>query len=169
MNRYSLCVPGGRPDPESRDFVRALQVGFCCNFAMKFARLSGAKLGDLIRLIEGAAQSEQLKIYFNGYGDCVGYVIWAFLSPPVEAEYLAGNLRPLELWEYSEGVNAWVLDMAVRPGSLRHVLEDLRDVVFRDRESLTYARTKSGRPVFKRIHREDCSTFLSERTREATP
>jgi hypothetical protein len=49
----------------------------------------------------------------------------------------------------------------VEQGSLPYVLEDLRDVVFRDHEQLSYFRVKGGRRMCKRVSRLDRTTFMA--------
>ena len=91
----------------------------------------------------------------------MGYVIWALLTPDVEREFIAGKPRPLADWEYSDGTNAWVLDMAVAPGSLRYVLEDLRDVVFEGRATDLLPYQGRAPPVQARVSRQDGSSFIA--------
>lgn len=55
----------------------------------------------------------------------------------------------------------WILDLAVAPGSLPYVLQDLRDEVFREQEHLTYYRVKNERRVCKRVSRDDRTSFMA--------
>ncbi|MFO1227020.1 toxin-activating lysine-acyltransferase [Roseateles sp.] len=164
---YSASAIGGEIKPDSAIIPKALNLGLLCQFAARFPSQMQTPLPSFVQLAMSAQQLGQLKLYFNGYDECVGYVIWALLTPDVEREFIAGKPRPLAEWEYSDGTNAWVLDMAVAPGSLRYVLEDLRDVVFEGHEQLTYFRTKAGRRLCKRVSRQDGSSFIAAGRRRA--
>ena len=112
-------------------------------------------------MVQNAIRFGQLKIYFNAYQECVGYVVWAYLTPDVEKQFIAGKIRALDDWEFNDGTSAWILDMAVAPGSLPYVLEDLRDAVFLNHAHVTYFRARRGRQVCKRVSRSSVSYFLS--------
>lgn len=102
-----------------------------------------------------------MRVYVNTANECVGYVIWATLTPDVERRYIGGQPRALADWEFSDGTSAWVLDFAVMPGLLRPVMEDLRDVVFKEHDQLTYYRQKGKRRLCKRISRSDRTSFMA--------
>jgi hemolysin-activating ACP:hemolysin acyltransferase len=159
---HSICAIGGHLDTTSAAARDAQQLGLICRFACGFPSARVA-LGAFVKHASDAQQVGQLKVYLNGYGDCVGYAIWAFLSPEVEQEFLSGQVRPLAAWEYNEGTRPWILDLFVAPGSLRHVLEDLRDVVFRDHQQVTYRRSKGGWLLCRQVSRSDRTTFMSGR------
>ena len=118
-------------------------------------------LAGFAGLARGATQVGQLRVYVNKTHECVGYVIWATLTPDVERRFIGGKPRPLADWEFSDGTSAWILDFAVAPGMLQKVLADLRDVVFKDHDQLTYYRLKGQRRLCKRVSRGDHSSFMA--------
>ncbi len=107
-----------------------------------------------------------MRVYVNAAYACVGYVIWAALTPDVERLYISGRPRPLADWEFSDGTSPWVLDFAVAPGLVRPVMEDLRDLVFQDYNQLTYFRQKGSRLTCKRLTRDDRTSFMTAGRRE---
>lgn len=158
---HSLCALGGAVTPGSPAMARSLDLGLLCQFAARLPAHAQMPLGRFVQLASAARQVGQLKLYVNGHDECVGYVIWALLRPDVERAFIAGKPRVLADWEYSDGSSAWILDMAVAPGSLPYVLEDLRDVVFKGHEQVTYFRTKGARRLCKRVSRHDRSSFIA--------
>jgi hemolysin-activating ACP:hemolysin acyltransferase len=100
-------------------------------------------------------------VYVNSKHECIGYVIWATLTPDVERRFVNGRARELADWEFSDGTSAWVLDFAVAPGALRPVMEDLRDVIFKEHERLTYYRQKGQRRLCKQVSRSNRTSFMA--------
>jgi hemolysin-activating ACP:hemolysin acyltransferase len=164
---HSTAAIGGRLGPDSAAAGQCLDLGLVCQFAARLPGHAQTPLSGMTALLLNARRVDQLKVYLNGFGECVGYVVWAFLTPEVEDEFIAVKPRPLAEWEFNDGTSPWILDMAVAPGSLPYVLEDLRDVVFRDHEQLTYFRIKGERTVCKRVTRLDHSTFMATGRRSA--
>jgi hemolysin-activating ACP:hemolysin acyltransferase len=163
---HSMSAICGALTPDSAAMRRALELGLVCQFAARLPSHARMPLGSFIALALAAQQVGQLKIYLNGYEECVGYAIWALLTPEVEREFIAGKPRALAEWEYGDGTSPWVLDMAVAPGSLTYVMEDLRDSVFKDHEQLTYFRVKGGRRMCKRISRQSRTSFIAASRRQ---
>jgi hemolysin-activating ACP:hemolysin acyltransferase len=164
---HSTAAIGGRLKPDSVAASQCLDLGLVCQFAPRLPGHAQTPLGGMMSLLLNARQVGQLKVYLNGYDECVGYVVWAFLTPEVEGEFISGQPRPLAGWEFNDGTSPWILDMAVAQGSLPYVLEDLRDVVFGDREHLSYFRVRGGRTVCKRVSRLDRTTFMAAGRQEA--
>jgi hemolysin-activating ACP:hemolysin acyltransferase len=158
---HSTAAIGGKPKPNSDAARQSLDLGTVCEFAVRVRDHAQTPLGGMVSMLLNARRLGQLKVYMNGYGECVGYVVWALLTPEVEDEFLSGEPRPLAEWEFNDGTSPWILDMVVAPGSLQYVLEDLRDVVFREYPHLTYFRVKRERRLFKRVSRLDRTTFMS--------
>ncbi len=158
---HSTAAIGGRLVLESEAAKQSQDLGLVCQFVARMVDRAHTPLGDLMSLLLNARRLGQLKVYLNGYGECVGYVVWALLTPDVEDEYIACAPRPLHDWEFNDGTSPWIIDMLVAQGSLPYVLEDLRDVVFNEHEQLTYFRSKGGRTMCKRVSRMDHTTFMS--------
>lgn len=154
--------------PNSPAALRALELGVLCQFAVRFNAYRQTTLSDFMRLASATQQVGQLKLYFNAYNECVGYVMWALLTPDVEQKFIADKRHSLAEWEYSDGTSAWILDMAVAGNSLIYVMEDLRDVVFENHEHITYIRRKGARSICKRVSRQDRSRFIREGRRVRT-
>ena len=155
-----------KPSTPARD--RALAVGLAFQFAATSPHHLSQSLAGFAELARSALQVGQMRVYVNTEHECVGYVIWATLTPEVERRYIGGKPRPLADWEFSDGTSAWVLDFAVAPGLLRKVMADLRDEVFKDHDLLTYYRLKGQRRLCKRISRIDRTSFMAagRRTQE---
>lgn len=158
---HSTAAIGGQLKPDSVAARQSLDLGLVCQFAARLPGHAQTPLSGMVPLLLNARKVGQLKVYLNGYDECVGYVVWALLAPEVEQEFISAQPRPLADWEFNDGTSPWILDMAVAPGSLPYVLEDLRDVVFREHEQLTYFRVKGGHTVCKQVSRLDRTTFMS--------
>jgi len=163
---HSIAAVGGQLEAGSALAQRARDLGLACQFASRLPGHAQMALGSFVPMLISAQQVGQLKVYMNGYGECMGYVAWALLTPDVEREFIAGKPRALAEWEFSDGTSAWILDLAVAQGSLPYVLEDLRDVVFREYQQLTYFRVKGGRRMCKRISRDDRTSFMAAGRRQ---
>jgi hemolysin-activating ACP:hemolysin acyltransferase len=164
---HSTAAIGGQLKPDSAAAGQSMDLGLVCQFAGHLPSHTQTSLGGMMALLQNARKVGQLKVYVNGYGECVGYVVWAFLTPDVEDEFISDKPRPLADWEFNDGTSPWILDMAVAPGSLPYVLEDLRDVVFHEHEQLTYFRVKNGHMVCRRVSRLDRTTFMTAGRRGA--
>lgn len=140
---------------------RALAMGLALQFAAASPSHQGMPLNVFAELAYLALQVGQMRVYVNTRYECVGYVIWVTLTPDVEDEYIADTPRRLASWELSDGTSAWVMDFAVAPGMLPKILADLRDVVFKDHEQLTYCRVKGQHPLCKRVSRSDHTSFMA--------
>jgi len=160
----------GTPPADAPARERALAIGLALQLAASLPSHRGMALAGFAGLARGATQVGQLRVYVNAKHDCLGYVLWATVTPDVEREFIAGKPRPLADWEFSDGTCAWVMDFAVAPGMLKKVLADLRDVVFKDHEQLTYFRMKGQRRLCKRVSRSDHTSFMAagRRTQEVS-
>ncbi|HWW70113.1 MAG TPA: toxin-activating lysine-acyltransferase [Duganella sp.] len=157
---HSTAAIGGQFKPNSSIARQSQDLGLVCQFAARVSGHAPKPLGEMLSLLLNTHRLGQLKVYLNGYEECVGYVAWAFLTPDVEEEFISGNPRALQEWEFNDGLSPWILDMGVKHGSLSYILEDLRDEVFRDYEQLTYFRIKDGHMVCKRVSRLDHNSFM---------
>ncbi len=158
---HSTAAIGGQLKTNSAAGRQSADLGLVCQFAARVPTHAQTPVSGMVSMLLNARRVDQLKVYLNGYDECVGYVVWAFLTPEVEDEFISGTPRPLVEWEFNDGTSPWILDMAVAKGSLPYVLEDLRDVVFSEHQQLTYFRAKGGRTVCKRVSRDDRTTFMS--------
>ncbi|MEQ1515547.1 MAG: toxin-activating lysine-acyltransferase [Usitatibacteraceae bacterium] len=156
--RYSLSASGGKPSAIARS--RAETIGFVCDLARGSPLHAQMNLRQLMGMLDTALSLEQVKVYFNDYGECMGYVVWALLAPDVAQRFLRGNDLSLHLTEWNEGTNAWIIDFLVPLGSLDYVLADLRDSVFKDFDYLTYIRVKKGRRIFRCASRAQGGYFF---------
>jgi hemolysin-activating ACP:hemolysin acyltransferase len=148
--------PSGNTERE-----HALALGLAVQYAASSRAHEGLPLSGFAALARSALQVGQMRVYVNAGHECVGYVIWATLTPDVEDDFIDDRPRALAGWEFSDGTSAWVLDFAVMPGLLRQVMTDLRDVVFKDHEQLTYYRHKGPGRLCKRVSRSDGSSFIA--------
>jgi len=158
----AVCPLFGELRPSSApELHRAQALGLALQLAATSPAHRGLPLAEFTALARSAWQVGQFKTYVNPSGECLGYVVWAMLTPDVEGEYIAGAPRPLADWEFNDGTSAFVLDFAVAPGLLRRVMQELRDVVFKEHEHVTYYRTKGVQRLCKRISRTDRTTFMA--------
>jgi hemolysin-activating ACP:hemolysin acyltransferase len=161
MNTAIYSLLGELKPSSTAERDHALAMGLALQFAAASPGHKGLPLTGFAALTQRALQLGQMRVYVNTSHECVGFVIWAMLTPDVESEYIADTPRPLAAWEFSDGTSAWVLDFAVAPGLLRRVMEDLRDDVFKEHEQLTYYRIKGEQRVCKRIRRDDRTSFMT--------
>ena len=150
---------GSKVDMAERD--RALATGLVMRFAVNHLSNRGPALGGLAVLIQRAIEVGQIVVFVNSAHECVGFAIWATLTPEVERRFIGGKPRQLAPWEFNDGASTWVLDFAAAPGQLRPILENLRDVVFKDREYVTYHRVKAQGRLCKRLSRADRTSFMA--------
>jgi hemolysin-activating ACP:hemolysin acyltransferase len=144
MDRFTLCGIGGRVRTSTPEFARAALIGLVLQFASQSPYHRNRTLPDIVATLLMAYRLGQLKVYFNDYGECVGYVAWALLSPQVASEFRQTGTRRLESIEWNEGFEPWIVDFLIRPGSLHYVVRDLRHLVFADYASLSYVRARKG-------------------------
>jgi cytolysin-activating lysine-acyltransferase len=111
-------------------------------------------------LIGPALRQRRIKIYFNDDGDVVGFVIWAFFAPDSEERYMQSGPTAIHVSEWNEGEALWIIDFLVPLGHVRHVLRDLRDVVFKEHSRISWFRVKQGRALLRRLSRGTGSSFL---------
>lgn len=149
MQTYSICTIDGNIDPGSGADAYARLFGHIAKFVGRVRRHQGVDLLDFLDLVTLAISLNQVRVFFNEYGHCVGYVIWAFPSPKVEQQLIASGLRQLAIWEWVEGIHPWILDFQVAPGSLPYVIDELHNVIFKDYDRATYFRKIKGRLVCK--------------------
>jgi len=164
-NYYSMCAIGGTAEESRR--IRAETIGFVCAMARSAGNNRKRRLDDFLKTIDAAIDLNQIKLYFNNHGQCMGYVTWAYLSPAVEQRLVRVRNLSVSISERVEGTSLWILDFVVPRGALQYVLADLRDVVFADEAAVTYARIKSGRFIPKRLSRDDGGSFFSRTCRNS--
>jgi len=158
--QYSISAIGGKPAPGEGPERRATTVGFVCGLARSSLLHAQMSSGALIDMLYPAMHLGQVKIYFNNYGECMGYVVWATLAPDVERRFIRDKNINLHPTEWNEGISLWIIDFLVLRGSLQYVLADLRDRQFAAYETLTYFRIKNGKRIFKRVGRTDGGRFF---------
>src|SRR4051812_23054467 len=164
----TICAIETAPSDGAPARERALALGLALQLASMLPSHQDMTSTSFAELARRAMQVGQLRVYVNSDHECVGYVIWATLTPDVERRFVRGKPRELAEWEFSDGTSAWVLDFAVAPGMLRRVMEDLRDVVFKDHDHLTYYRQKGRRRLCKQVSRSNRTSFMAagRRTQE---
>lgn len=157
--QHSLVNLEGKPS--DLKIERARTLGFICGLARNSHRHAQMPLGSLLGMLDSAILVGQFKLYFNHYGECMGYVVWAFLAPDVENRMLKGKGTTLNLEEWNQGASLWVIDFLVPHGSLPYVLRDMRDNLFKDHDTVTYFRFKNGRRIAKQISRSAGGSFFA--------
>lgn len=158
--QYSLTAIGG--SPKQRDCSLAQTVGFIYDIAWMSPLHAPMTLGAWMGMVNSAATFNQIKLYFGVGGECVGYVVWAYLTPDVERRFLLGKDLSLHFTEWNEGTSLWVIDFLVPRRSLPYVLCDMRDKLFKGNDSITYFRRKNGLYTVKRLSRNADSNVLTK-------
>lgn len=156
--RYSVSTITG--EPSALELQSASLVGFVCQTCVISPVHAVLPIKRILDQIMAPVAVQQYKVYFNDFGQCAGYLTWALLAPSVEKRLLRGESYYPQTSEWNEGGSLWIMDMAFPHGSIRHVLKDLRDNLFRDHETLTYFRIKNGKRIFKRVSRADGGHFF---------
>ncbi len=163
--RYSVNTITGVPG--DTDSQRATEIGFICQLCTVSSVHANLPLQRIVGRLNSPMTVGQYKIYFNDFFQCVGYLTWATLAPDVEKRLLSGEDYHLQTCEWNEGASLWIMDMVFPYGSIRHVLKDLRDELFKGFETVTYFRIKNGKRIFKRVSRADGGYFFRDALRGA--
>lgn len=164
MEHSTLTITGEASGPHVE---RAQFIGHVMQLAARTAHHNSVPLQVLADRALTAHSLEQAKLYFNDYGQCVGYVIWALLSPEVERRFLGTPDSSLHISEWNEGGSLWILDFVVPYGSLRYVMDDLRDQLFPHQACVTYFKYKNRKRMAKRMSRDSFAHFFKRGTPDA--
>lgn len=154
---YSLTGVTGQPDAKELPSLQAL--GALVHFAGTRPGLAGLPAAYFLNSLWMAQSLDQVKVFYNDFGQCMGYVAWALLTPEVERRTIRSGRLELRDFEWNEGTSLWIVDFAVEKGALRDALSHMRDVLFADHRIVTFARPRHGRTVFKRASRDSTSWF----------
>lgn len=157
---YSTLTIGGRASTAERE--QAEFLGFVMSMAAHSALNNRTAISTLVERAKTAYGLGMAHLFFNSYGQCVGYISWAHIARDVEQRFLSTPDASLHISEWNEGNSLWVIDFVVPFGSLRYVLEDLRDRLFAEHRVITYFRFKNGRRIAKRLSRDSVSGFFSK-------
>lgn len=156
--RYSVSTITGKPSES--EVQSAALIGFVCQASVQSPMHAASPLRRIVSQLHSPIEVGQYKLYFNDFGQCVGYLTWAKLAPDVEKRLLSGKDYHLQTCEWNEGASLWIIDMVFPHGSIKYVLRDLRDNLFKDHGMLTYFRVKNGKRIFKRVSRADGGHFF---------
>jgi hemolysin-activating ACP:hemolysin acyltransferase len=144
IEKYTLCGVSGRIRTDTLEYKRAALLGVLLQFVALSPYHRDRPFREIVGTLSMAQNMHQLKVYFNDYGDCVGYVAWALLSRDVVAEFHRSGPRRLDAIEWNEGFIPWIVDFLVRPGSLPYVVDDLRSNIFSAYRSASYIKTRKN-------------------------
>lgn len=136
-------------------------IGAIVRFAGARPSHGGTSLARFSHALSFAHGLGQTKVFYNGFGQCTGFVVWALLVPDVERRVIRTKRLELHDFEWNEGDSLWIIDFLTRPGSLRPALEYMRDELFKDYRTVSYGRNRNGELVFKRADRDSKSAFWS--------
>jgi hemolysin-activating ACP:hemolysin acyltransferase len=152
QTNYSLVGICGHP--ARLRSARAETVGHVLQLARRRPHRAKAPLDTILRMLDSAYELQQIKLYFNDFGQCVGYVCWAWVTKDVEERLLGEPDYMPHLFEWNEGTRLWILDFCAARGSLARLWADMRDVLFPAAEAVNYVRMAHGsRRKFNRILR----------------
>ena len=111
---------------------------------------------ETAQLINAAIQHDQIKVFFNSFGEPVGYVVWALLAEDVEHRFIATQNTRLHLSEWYEGDTLWFLETRFAPGYLPDAIGLGLTQLFADFSSVRFARRRGDTLLFKQV---DASVF----------
>jgi len=157
---YTLRSIDGYIPVHSKKFSRMATLGYVCELASRRHPDKSSALRPFISCASSAIDLSQIKVYFNGYEQCVAFVIWARISENLEREYLGGRFRYPTLNEWNEGNRLWVIDFCAETGCIAQILGDLRDSVFSQIDRVRYFRVKGRLRMAKEINSTDKTTFM---------
>jgi len=157
VENSTLTIAGHAAGPDAQ---RAQFLGAVVQLAANCAYHNTVPLLGIVDRALTAYSLNQAKLYFNDYGQCVGYVIWAVVAPEVERRFLGTPVASLHISEWNEGGSLWILDFVVPHGSLRYVMDDFRDSLFKDFACITYFKYKNGKRMAKRMSRDSFAHFF---------
>lgn len=107
-----------------------------------------------------AIELDQVKLYFDRFGRCCGYVWWTKAPAELESGLLRHGSNALEASELSTEGDAWILDFRASLGELPNILMDVRDTLSSQCNTLTYFRYKGDRRIAKRITLDSKASFF---------
>jgi cytolysin-activating lysine-acyltransferase len=149
-----------KSEPRVQDAAQA--VGYAC-MVMAAAPVHAERQMHCVRsVIEPAVAHKTIRFYFNEGGRPVGYVAWALLGAEAERRVLKTARTDLHMSEWTEGDSLWIIDMLAPFGHLKHIMRDLRDVLFAEHAQVRYCRRKQGKAIAKQIGRDSRCSFMRD-------
>lgn len=120
------------PRPAESELNDATQIGLVVQILTHSKRKS-VSVSNLQMSIWPALRLQQLAFCFDYRGRASGFATWAFLSDEVAQELKEGSNRPLHFSEWNEGLNLFIIDVVLLPGSafrIAHILKNNRLAAF---------------------------------------
>jgi hemolysin-activating ACP:hemolysin acyltransferase len=154
---YDVAGVKGVADANNRSANE--DIGAIVQFAGTRPSHGGMPVAHFSRALSLAHGLGQTKVFYNDFGQCTGFVVWALLAPEVEHRIIKTKRMELRDFEWNEGDSLWIVDFLVRPGSLRSAMEYMRDELFVKYGTVTFGRKRNGNLVFKRTSRDSKSAF----------
>lgn len=112
-----------RPFPVFRGMCE--ELGYAAFLNSRVSARSDYPIGSLRAWVEPAVLMRQIRFFFSSSGEAVGYYTWAYFSEETAKAYVEGSLLMLNLPEWREGQQLWLLDLVAIPGQARNVLREL--------------------------------------------
>ncbi|WP_434558224.1 toxin-activating lysine-acyltransferase [Pseudomonas sp. Z5-35] len=97
---------------------KAQMLGYGCMVMLSCRRYLSFQLVNLKAWLEPAIDHDQIVFFFDRAGSTVGYVTWAFLAPDSELRLLNDPRFLLDVSEWNEGGNVWVIDFCFPSGGV---------------------------------------------------
>ena len=148
-----LLTLTGRSNSES-DYHAAM-VGLVLSMLAMHPTVASRSVGWHYHRLVRALELEQVKLYFDRFGRCSGYIWWTHASAELEAALLKSGPEGLDAADFSTSGEAWIVDLRANLGELTNILLDLRDTLQGTANTLTYFRYKRGKRIAKRITADD--------------
>lgn len=112
-----------RPFPVFRGMCE--ELGYAAFLNSRVYARSDYPIGSLRAWVEPAVLMRQIRFFFSSSGEAIGYYTWAYFSEETAKAYVEGSLLMLNLPEWREGQQLWLLDLVAIPGQARSVLREL--------------------------------------------
>ncbi|XZG71863.1 toxin-activating lysine-acyltransferase [Chitinibacteraceae bacterium HSL-7] len=96
----------------------------------------------MANMLLAAIYHEQYRVFFDRNGSPIAFVTWAFPSIRVQNALAQFPDYVLHESEWDEGGAVWVLDLVVKPGFLRFIVNELRNGIFGECSVVRFAHQK---------------------------
>ncbi|WP_017346045.1 toxin-activating lysine-acyltransferase [Pantoea sp. A4] len=104
------------------------KIGFAVSCMLKHRNYSLYPVLSIQRWTEYAINHHQIKFFFDGHNQPLGYITWAYLEADTELRMLNDEKFNLHPSEWNEGGRIWLLDFCCAPGYSLEVIKKLKRI-----------------------------------------
>jgi len=113
-------------------------------------------LKEVVRNLWPPVKLGQIEFLYNSHGEALAFATWAYLTPEVAELFRVNADYRLELHEWNEGDQLWIVDFFSPYGGTRNLCTKLRRSRFLRFQTVhavrSYANDKVSRTVAKRLY-----------------